>query len=87
MDYGGGEENALGYGGGKRQIGTRRARRVEGVENYGQEMQNKRWRHRAVEREEWTSVIKEAKALRGLQRQGVRKDTPLISYKWFTEDV
>jgi hypothetical protein len=40
LDYGGGEENALGYGGGKRErererVGTRRARRVEGVENYG----------------------------------------------------
>ena len=29
-------------------------------------MKVKRWRHEAVDREEWASVIKEAKALIGL---------------------
>ena len=29
----------------------------------------KRWREKAVDREEWASVIKEAKALRGRESQ------------------
>jgi hypothetical protein len=33
------------------------------------EMKFKRWRQKAADREEWVSVIKEAKALRGLKRQ------------------
>ena len=36
------------------------------------EMKVKRWRQKAVDREEWASVIKEAEALRGLYSQGVR---------------
>jgi hypothetical protein len=35
------------------------------VENYLWEMKVKRWRQKAFDREEWASVIQEAKALKG----------------------
>ena len=39
-----------------------------------QELKVKRWQQKAVGREEWASIIKEAEAeaVRGPQRQGVR---------------
>jgi hypothetical protein len=43
------------------------------LKNNLQEMKVKRWRQKAVDREEWASVIKEAKALREPYRQGVGK--------------
>ena len=42
-----------------------RLRWLEGVEKDPQEMKVKRWRQKAVDREEWTSVIKKAKVLKG----------------------
>jgi hypothetical protein len=38
---------------------------MENVEKDLQEIKVKRWRKKAVEREEWVSVIKESKAVRG----------------------
>jgi len=38
---------------------------LEGVEKDLWEMRVKRWRQKAVDREEWASVIMEAKAHRG----------------------
>jgi hypothetical protein len=32
-----------------------------------------KWRQKAVDRDEWASVIKDVNALRGRQRQGVNK--------------
>ena len=46
---------------------------VEVVEKDLREMKVKRWRQKAVDRKEWASVIKEAKALRGPYGQGVNK--------------
>jgi hypothetical protein len=58
--------------------GSRRMRRpklrwLENVQKDIWEMKVKRRRQRAVDREEWASVIKETKALRGPQSQGVSK--------------
>ena len=39
---------------------------VEDAERDVREINIKIWRHKAMDREEWTSVIKETKALRGL---------------------
>jgi hypothetical protein len=50
--------------GGRR--GRPRLRWLEDVEKVLWEMKFKRWRYKAVDREEWVSVIKEAKALREL---------------------
>jgi hypothetical protein len=50
-----------------------RVRLLEDVEKDQGEMKVKRWRQKAVDREEWESVIREAKALRGPQSQGVSK--------------
>jgi len=44
---------------------------LEDVEKDRQEMKVKRWQQKAVGGEEWASVIKQAKALRGLYTQGV----------------
>jgi len=38
---------------------------LEDVEKKPREFKFKKWRQMAVDREEWVSVIKEAKALRG----------------------
>ena len=43
----------------------RRFRWLEGVEKDLWEMQVKRWRQQAGDREEWTFVFKQVKALRG----------------------
>jgi hypothetical protein len=42
------------------------------------EMKVKRWRQKAADREEWVSVIKEAKALRGPYTRGVSKYVTLL---------
>ena len=52
---------------------SRRLRWLEGVEKDPQEMNVNRWRQKAVDREEWVSVIKEAKVLRGPKSQGVSR--------------
>jgi hypothetical protein len=50
---------------GRRRMGRPRLRWLEDAEKSLWEMKVKRWREKAMEREEWASVIKEAKALRG----------------------
>jgi hypothetical protein len=50
---------------GRRRMGRPKFRCLEDVEKNLRELKFKRWRQMAVDREEWTSVIKEAKALRG----------------------
>jgi hypothetical protein len=51
--------------------GRPRLRWLENVERGLYERKVKRWRERAVKREEWASVIKKAKDLRGPYNQGV----------------
>jgi len=55
--------------------GSRRGRtRLKWLEDVGKnrrELKVKGWRQKAVDREEWVSVIQQAKALRGPQSQGV----------------
>jgi hypothetical protein len=46
---------------------------LEDVEEDLHEMKVKIWRQKAVDREEWASVVKEAKAVRGPRSQGVSK--------------
>jgi hypothetical protein len=48
-----------------------RLRWLEDIEKGLWEIQVKRWRQKAVDREEWAPVIKEAKDLRGPYRQEV----------------
>ena len=43
------------------------------VEKYVWEMKVKKWRQKAVDKEEWASIIKEGRAIRGLEARGVRK--------------
>jgi len=50
--------------GGKRRMGRPRLRWLEDAEKDPWEMKVKRWRLKAVDREEWAPVMKEAKALR-----------------------
>jgi hypothetical protein len=50
---------------GRRKMGRPRLRWLECVEKDLWEMKVKRWRQKAVDSEEWASVIKEAKDLRG----------------------
>jgi hypothetical protein len=45
--------------------GRPRLQRLEAVEKDLQEIKFKRERQKAVDREEWVSIIKEAKAVRG----------------------
>ena len=49
---------------GNRKMGRPRLRRLEDAEKDPWEKKVKRWRLKAVDREEWASVIKKAKALR-----------------------
>ena len=58
---------------GSRRRGRRRLRWLETVQNDLQEMKVKRWRQKALRREKWASIIKEAKAVRGPYSQGVSK--------------
>ena len=48
-----------------------RMRLLDGVEKDLWEMKVKRWRQKAVDREEWASVIKETKVVKGPCSQGV----------------
>jgi hypothetical protein len=56
-----------------RKMGRPRQRRLEAAENDLRNMKVTRWRYKAVDRDEWASVIKEAKAVRGPYSQGVSK--------------
>jgi hypothetical protein len=47
-----------------RKMGRPRVRCLQDVEKDLCEIKVKRWQQKAVDKEEWTSVIKEAKALR-----------------------
>jgi len=58
---------------GNRRMGRPRLRWLQDVEKYLQEMKVKRWWQKAVEREEWVSMIKEAEAHRRPYSQGVSK--------------
>ena len=51
---------------GRRMVGRPGWRWLEDAEKDLWEVKVKIWRHKAVDREEWTSVIKVANALRGL---------------------
>ena len=51
---------------GNRRRGRPRLRWLEDVEKDLKEKKFKKWRQKAVDREEWMSVIKKSKALRGL---------------------
>jgi len=50
---------------GSRRRGRPRVRWLEDVGKNVREMKAKRWRQKAVDREEWASIIKEAKAVEG----------------------
>jgi hypothetical protein len=50
-----------------------RLRLLEDVEKDLREVKVKRWRQKAVDRKEWASVIREAKALRRPPSKGVSK--------------
>jgi hypothetical protein len=54
-----------------RRMGRLRIRRLEDAENNLREMKVKSWPHKAVDREKWMSVSKEAKVLRRPYGQGV----------------
>jgi hypothetical protein len=58
---------------GRRRIGRPRLRRFEDIGKDLREMKVKRWRQKAVDREECVFVIKGAMALRRRQSQGVSK--------------
>jgi hypothetical protein len=58
---------------GRRRMGRPKLRWLEDVKKDLRELKFKRWRQIAVDREEWASVIKEAKALRGPWKRRVRK--------------
>jgi hypothetical protein len=50
---------------GRRKVGRPKLRRLDDVENDFRVMKVKRWRRKAQNREEWASVINEAKVLKG----------------------
>jgi hypothetical protein len=50
---------------GRRKVGRPRLRWLDDVENYLRVMKVKRWRIKSQNREEWASVVKEAKVLKG----------------------
>jgi hypothetical protein len=56
-----------------RRRGSPRMRRLEDVEKNLREVKVKRWRQKAVDREERASTITESKALRRQLSRGVRK--------------
>jgi hypothetical protein len=56
-----------------RRKGNARLRWLEDVDKGRWEMKVKSWRQKAVDREEWAFVIKEANALRGPYSRGVSK--------------
>jgi hypothetical protein len=55
----------------RRRMGRPRLRWLEDAGNYLRKMKFKRWRQKAVDREEWASVIKVANGVRGPYSQGV----------------
>ena len=57
----------------KRRKGRPGFRWLEDAENDLREMKFKRWRQKAVDREKQASAIKKARAVRGQERQGIRK--------------
>jgi hypothetical protein len=57
---------------GSRRNGRPRLRWLEDVGKDLRELKVKRWRQKAFVREEWASVITEAKAVRGPSGRGVR---------------
>jgi len=59
---------------GSRRIGRPRLRWLKDVGKDLREMKFKRWRRKAVDREEWASVIKGVKAVRGTKSRGVLKN-------------
>ena len=59
---------------GRRRKGRPRLRWLNDVGKDLREMKVKGWRHKAVDREEWASVIKEAKVVRGTKGPGVLKN-------------
>jgi hypothetical protein len=71
-----------------RKRGRPRLRWLKDEEENLWEMTVKRWRQQAVYREEWASVIKQAKALRGPYSQGITNSpcnyTMLYIYIFFT---
>ena len=50
---------------GRRKVGRQRLRWLDGVEEDLRQLKVKRWRQKALNREEWEVVIKEAEVLRG----------------------
>jgi hypothetical protein len=50
---------------GRRKVGRPRLRWLDDVKNDVRVMKIKKWRKKAQNREEWASVIKEAKVLKG----------------------
>ena len=50
---------------GRRKVGRQRLRWLDGVEEDLRLLRVKRWRQKAMNREEWAVVLKEAKVLRG----------------------
>jgi len=58
---------------GSRRRGRRTLRWLEDVEKDLREIKVKNWHQKPVDREEWASVIKGAKALRGSWIQGVSR--------------
>ena len=50
---------------GRRKVGRQRLRWLDGAEEDLRQLKVKRWRQKALNREEWAVVIKEAKVLRG----------------------
>jgi hypothetical protein len=59
---------------GSRRKGRPRLRWMKDVGKDLQEMKVKRWRHKAVDREEWAAVIKEAKVVRETKSRGELKN-------------
>jgi hypothetical protein len=51
--------------GGRRTIGRPRLRWLEDVEKDLKQLKVRGWRRKAVDRQEWVNILKEAKALRG----------------------
>ena len=66
------EENRIdrkllnGKPGGRRRIGRPRLRWLDDMEDDLRKMKVKRWRTKAKDRQEWNSIIREAKILNGL---------------------
>jgi hypothetical protein len=62
---------------GVRLVGRPRKRWLNEVEQNLKQMEVRGWRRRAQNRDEWQSILKEAKVLHGPQRQGVSQSGKL----------